>query len=351
MNYDEASSQPEKQPEPQPPPASEDSAPLARIDGLTDWSAVLRDPPPAAAQPAAVPPAGPGTLAVWLKLAFPAVILLGYLLYKIFTADPSARTHTAGTLPDVASSISGVKPAQDDSLTLDRPTREAVARLEAHRNRADWDAILSEVSRLAPPIAEHPVVQSLAAVARTRRGERNVELEAQLTRLEARLRPAADRYKDLIHHLRIARLAQIAARATTEEVLLRNTDTIAQLLAAAPLDPFDIKIRQEIAGRYEAIGDAQVAEARGYLKKNLILLRSARTHYQTALRWLVSPSRWLELTAVSPAARPDVERLTEKIRSTNRAIHGIALPFSGVDNSTWSGRPNTPIHDVPGGTW
>lgn len=328
---------------------------LARVHGADSSEAVLVPSEPEEGEAAGALPAKRRDFAaarVWLKLLFPVLILAGYLIFKLLSMEPSTERQTALAVRDNPSSLTGVAPAQDETLLLDWETRELVAQLEAHRNRNEWRQVsdLVEATR-DPQLRRHPVVRAFDALARTRLGERSAALEEELVNLESRLRPEARRYGDLIHGLRVARIDQLLSRIRNPTVLQYHTDLFTLLLEREPKDPYDVSIRLKLAERYEEVGDQMSLGARGMIRVDVVRMRQARSHYQIALRWIVSPRGWLDLVAISPAARPDVERIVEKIRQCNRAIHGYSVPFTDNDSTTWTGRRGAPVHDIPGGSY
>ena len=144
-------------------------------------------------------------------------------------------------------------------------------------------------------------------------------------------------------------LDQMLSRSGSADLLSRNTDQVLQLLGPDSKTPYDVQVRLNAAGLYEALGDQVAAEGRGIIRTAALKMREARVHYQTGLRFIVSSHAWLQRTPVSPRAAPDVERITQKIRETNSLINGISLPFTDGDSTTWSGKKDTPVHDNPPG--
>lgn len=348
MNDQPADSQLEKDENPE----QQDS--LVRIEDVENWDSVLlpatrpetiRTPPPQR-------PGGFQATAIWLKLLFPLLIVAGYVLFKVSSWERPLQRETALTVRDSPNTLTGVRPAQEETLVLDRATREVVAKLEAFRNRNEWRQAKELVeAETREEVRKHPVVQGFHLLARTRLGERSRTIEDELVNVEGRLRPEIRRYGDLIHGLRLARIDQILSRTRNPIVLQQYTDLFTMLLERTPRDHYDVSIRLKLAERYERAADDLAKEAKGIFRTDVVKTRQARSYYQIALRWIVAPDGWLDLVAISPAARPEVERLVEKIRQTNRTIHGVSLPLTESDSNTWVGRRGTPIHDIPGGSY
>lgn len=337
------------------PPADHPEDSLTHLRGADSWEAVLV---PTRSGQEELPESPPGRgrdfagLRLWFKLLFPLLVLLGYLVFKVMSIEPSVSRQTALAVRDNPGTLTGVTPARDDALLLDRETRELVAQLEAHHQRSEWRQVVDLVEATPDPrLHRHPVVRAFNALARTRLGERSTALEEELVSLESRLRPESRRYGDLLHGLRVARIDQLLSRIRNPTVLQYHTDLFTLLLEREPRDPYDISVRLKLAERYEEMGDRMEREARGIVRVDVVKMRQARSHYQIALRWIVSPDGWLDLVAISPAARPDVERIVEKLRQCNRAIHGFSLPFGDNDSTTWTGRRGAPVHDIPGGSY
>lgn len=344
---------PEEQ-QPEKDESSKDQVSLVRINDVENWDAVLvpatrenYDRAPPSGRPGGFQAAG-----IWLKLLFPVLIIVGYGFFKIASWERPLKRETALSVRDSPASLTGVRPAQEETLSLDRETRELVAKLEALRNRNEWRQVKDLVdSEQREALRKHPVIQGFHVLSRTRLGERSRDLEEELVNVEGRLRPESRRYADLIHGLRLARIDQILSRTNNPAILQHYTDLFTMLLERDAKDPYDVSIRLRLAERYERAADQLVKDAKGLIRTDVVKTRQARSYYQIALRWIVSPDGWLDLVAISPAARPEVERIVEKIRQANRTIHGVSLPLTDNDSNTWVGRRGTPIHDIPGGSY
>lgn len=285
----------------------------------------------------------------WLKLAFPALVLLVYVLFKLYSAMSAPREAPALLGPTERASLTGVQPAHGEfeRIHRDRQLRDLVAKLEGHAARNEWKALAAAVAAAEDPrAAQHPVVRGLSALARTRSGERSLDIESDLIASEAALRGLRD-YVALSEELRAARVDQAIARTASWEILARNTDLFHQLLGPNATSPYQVTVRQKLARRYESAADEIAEKSRGIIKDDILLVREARSAYQSALRWLVTAEGWRSLTPVSTGVKPDIERLTEKIRLMNRAIHGPQIPFTNTDATAWTGRAGNPVHFDP----
>jgi hypothetical protein len=334
-----------------PPPGEEK---LPATTNPPTWEIVLEK----AADESQNPSVAPTTAATtnWsrlAKMAFPALVLVIYGLYKLWGAGlPSfAREGDPGG-PSNPTSLTGVAPATEEfqRVARDKQLREFVAKLEAAASRQEWRTMTTLVSEQTDPkVRDHPVVKALVALARTRSGERSMALEAELIDLDVVLRGAGTQYAVLSEEVRVARIDQAISRNADWDILRRNTDLFLQLLGPAAETPYEVQVRQKLARLYEAVADEIDKNARGIINNDAIALREARSAHQAGLRVLVEARGWASLKPISAGTSPDIERLVEKIRILNRAIHGPSLPFTSGDSSTWTGTKGDPFHTPPGG--
>ncbi|MBI1293285.1 hypothetical protein GC173_18930 [bacterium] len=286
-----------------------------------------------------------------LKMAFPVIILLIYGGYKLWgNGLPSFQRETNPGGPTNPKSLTGVAPATEEfeRVSRDKQLREFVGQLEASASRQEWRALTTIVnSQQDDRLRDHPVVKALAALARTRSGERSLALETQLIELDTTLQGAGTQYATLSEEIRVARIDQALARISDWDILQRNTDLFLQLLGAAAETPYEVTVRQKLARRYESMADEKEKGARGYLSSDTIALREARSIYQSGLRMLVEAKGWAALTPISAGTAPDIERIVEKIRRLNYSINGPSIPFTNSDSNTWSGTKGDPVHTPP----
>ena len=291
--------------------------------------------------------------AIWFKAALPFLVLALYGGFKYFDVMSERLPAGFGTVAQrEPRSLSGIAPLPFADTRLSRDQRDFVAQLEALYGRGDWAEVIERVdAHPSPETRSHPVVRGLVAVSEARLGVRSVGLEERLGRLEGELEPAARQHPELLHELRVARAEQLLFRASDLNSLQRNTDLILRLLGPESRTPYDVEVRVAGARLYEQFGDALVEEGTGWagglVGTDTLKIRTGRSAYQAALRLVVPPGDWYRLEAISPRARPVVERLVEKIRQANRAIHGPSLPLTGSDSNTWDGRRGSPVHDSP----
>lgn len=300
------------------------------------------------ARTAASPP-GRERVAFWLKVLTPLLVVVAFVAVKLWGGGLYSRSAATLPIPTQPTTLSGVKPAQEEPLRLDRAGREYVSQLEAMMGRREFRALIESVRNQADSrIAGHPVVQSLEAIARVRSGQRSLELERGLTSLETTLSPAEGQYPDLLHELRVGRVDLILARATSADVLGHNTDTIMQLLGPASRTAYDVDVRIRGARVFEGFADEEMQKGKGVIQSDLLRVREARVQYQNALRLIVTRERWSSLTPISPRANSEVERIVQKMREANRIINGVSLPFTNNDSTTWTGRKGDRVHDGGG---
>lgn len=334
------------EPEEQKPSSSgNDLEPVSKDHG--SWDMVLTRAaedvparPAAEARPFAASPA-----VRWVKLLFPLLVVGLFVSLKVYEYVSERPGSYHRSAPEAApESLTGVSPEQAESVSMDRKTKEFVAKLEAMQSRDNWAGILGATGAAeAEPFREHPVVQALTYIARTRTGERELALESDLKEMETLL-AQADRYPELLREVRLARVEQILSRATSLEVLSRNTDEIIRLLEGTADYAREADVRIRSARTFEYFGDQLLEQGDGYISNDVLKIREARVYFQTALRLITKPDEWAALGPISPRAKAEIDRLVEKIRQCNRMIHGIPAPFSGNDSSTWSGKKGDPVH-------
>ncbi len=322
-----------------PPPNNwEDSFELARPSDEHSIEIFSEEPKSNRAHPAII----------WLKAGTPIFILLLFFFLKY---QPSGKaidywgSLKGRTDPE---SLSGVEPEIESPERLDKATTDFLAKLEGLRLQNKWSEIIAAIEQQPDEkIKNHPVVQALDAIAKNRQGLRNTQLEIKLRDMESRFAASSNDYPDLLHELRLARVEQILSRSQTPEILFYNLDEIYRLLGPSAETNRDVVIRLRASQVLENQGDNLVAKADGYLKNDTVLLTEARQYYQSALRFLVVKDAWPNLEPLSPQSKTRIERLLEKMRQANRMLHGVALPMSGNDSSTWSGKKGSPVHDDP----
>ncbi len=291
--------------------------------------------------------------AIWFKAALPLLVIALYGAFKYFDIMSERLPPGHGTVTQAdPRTLSGIAPAGLTDTRLTREERTFVGQLEALYGQGRWVEVIERIE--AHPEAAtrgHPVLTALAALSEARLGVRSATLEDRLARIETQLAPSARQYPELLHELRVARAEQIFYRVYELEGLRRHTDLILRLLGSESRTPYDVEVRLQGARLYEQFGDELVEAGGGWLGTwvgtDPLKIRAGRSAYQAALRLLVADAAWYRLEAISPRARTDVERLTEKIRQANRSIHGFSPPLTGSDSNTWDGRRGSPIHDYP----
>ena len=286
---------------------------------------------------------------LWFKAGFPLLVLVlfgGFKAYESF--NWRAWRSDFPVIADAPESLSGVEPTQPQVKRLDERTRSFIASLETLAGQKRWRDLRNAIDdHPSEKIRDHPVVEGLALIARSRSGERSLALERAMMDLEPLLRSFGNRYSDLLHELQLCRVEQILSRSKSPEILARNTDEIFRLLGKEVKTQRDVKVRVDAARVFEEQGDRLMQAAEGLIKVDTYRLREARVYYQTGLRFVVERGRWLERTPVSPRAQPELERLVEKLRIANRKIHGPGWLAPSRDASTWTGRKGDPVHDAP----
>ncbi|CAN5198048.1 hypothetical protein BH09SUM1_BH09SUM1_07600 [soil metagenome] len=322
---------------------------LLPVRSAESWEQVLtraRDAPPLTGE--LMKPAGPPRrdYAALFKMLFPVLILAFYGIYKLTGADFSHAKGWSEGVPRDRASITGIAPPKAEGLKLSTAAREFVSVLESRAERSEWRQIVDLTDAQSDlAIRDHPVVQALSAIARTRLAERTIDLERKLDDLIKTLQPVESTYPDLLQELRTARVDQLVSRMPSAELLTRNTDLLTQLLGDRAESGYEVQVRQKLARIFESTGDEYVESAKGLVRTDAIALAEGRGYYQRALRWIVEKDEWLALAPITPGAAPDVQRIVEKLRQANRLQHGMSMPFSDSDPFTWSGRKNTPVHD------
>ncbi len=285
--------------------------------------------------------------ALILKASLPFLVIALYFLFK-FGAIPGGGYRSPGMLPPPPDSLSGLA---DDETAVERLTdrqKSLINRLESMRRANRWPDIISTANSEAnKSIASHPVIQALVLIARTKNGERSIELENDMIGTEAELTPSAKEYVDLLFELRLARVRLMLARISSPDLLIHNIETFRQLLGEEPRNTDDLMVRIRLAQRFEDAGDLLMEQGDGYLSDDLVLIRQGRSFYQMGLRWIIRSGRWYQLEPISQAAVPEIERLVQKMRVANREIHGPSLPLTDNDSTTWSGKRGDPVHDLP----
>lgn len=296
-------------------------------------------------------PAPPGTVAperavIWLKALLPLAILLVYIGLKWWQGAGNRGT-SPWNAPAPVASISGVDPTQSQETRIDARTREFLGQLEALAVARRWTDVVSRIkAEPEPAVREHPVVAGLGTLAEVRAGARGTETERRVMDAIAALEPSATRFPDLLKQLRLAQAQFMAARSTSPVILHRNTDTLFRLVGRDASSDYAVDVRLDIAAAFEQAGDTMVEQGSGILRDDPVMLREARSVYQSGLRFLVTDAGWAKLTPVSERTRPSIERNVGKIRELNRRIHGTNFFPSSKDNTTWSGNKGGLIHDA-----
>jgi len=281
------------------------------------------------------------------RAAVPIAVLVIYGLYKVSTMERAPR----GPMEiEDGGPLTAVDPALDRQ-SMDRETRALVARLETLAAQSDWDQVREAVAAAPERSREHPDVRAFRVIARVEGGEVSGEVMKELRALGPYYAADPDD-RTMLDYLRLMEAELYLRLSTTPDALLRNTDRFRQLVGRqAALTPRVLRTRVELAERYEAMGDAEV-EAAGRFMPDRVRLANARSLYQQGLRWVTTPEGWLELRPISTGKAVVVlERLLLRLREANAKFHGQKLPWTGADNTTWSGRKGDPPHDYPGGSW
>jgi hypothetical protein len=338
-------------PDPAPPAAGEDSGsellPTQPPRG-EDWEVVLHaaaEPvePPA---PGALPPPAPRPWTPWLRAAAPLLILVAYGIFKLVDGDASPRR---SDLPEAPASLSGVD-AQREGLKLDRETEALVARLEALAARSDWQGLAAATAAAGPAQRDHPVVRAFALIARVEQGDRSTASWRQLQELDIVFQ-GSDRHRALRDYLRLLKADVLLRTAKDPDALMRNMDKFRQFLSGAGLTPRVLELRLDLAAAYEAAGVDEL-EAAGSLRPDRVRLANARSLLQQGMRWVTREDAWIQRLPIDTGqAAARQQRLELHLRTANARFHGPALPFTGKDSETWSGRSDEPVHDYPGGAW
>jgi hypothetical protein len=283
----------------------------------------------------------------WFKVLFPLIVVLAFLGWKtVDSLNLSTKSKNDFRVIDsTPTSLTGVAPQEDGRLRLDRESKAVVAKLEALASANQWGQLREEIANQPEVMQQHPVIQAMDVLARARKGERSVELEVQVRDMEALLRPEERRYPELLQELRLARVELILARARSIEVLSRNTDLIFSLLGTETDSLHDVRVHMNVSRVFETQADKLVKEGDGVFKNDPYLLQEARVYYQTALRPLVTAQGWETLEPISASAKPNINRIAEKLKNCNRMVHGPSIPFSENDSTTWSGKKDGKVHD------
>jgi len=317
------------------------------VPAAPEWDALFVPAEPDPAESPPPPPRASSTPRIWLKAATPLLVVAIYIGIKLFPDPGSSGTWNTWRLPKAPTTLTGVAPVNAERVSVDRATGAFLAELEARAARNEWAAIKQSIAdQPDAAVREHPVVVAFAMLGRSRTGERNIGLEAELARAEQSLQGSGARYAGLVDELKLARAEQILSRSGDPEILSLSIDTLYALLGSEATTPRNLDVRLRAARLFEAFGDDIAEKAKGYLQTDVVRLRQARAHYQMALRFLVKSDRWLDLQPVSPRATSPIEGIVEKIRIANRAIHGPSLPFTRYDSTTWTGEKGSPVHDI-----
>ena len=311
-----------------------------------DWEVVLHAAAEPAESPAAAPTAAPRPWTPWLRASVPLLILVAYGIFKLVDGDARPRR---SDLPEAPASLSGVD-AERERLKLDRETEALVARLEALAARSDWQGLAAATAAAGPAQRDHPVVRAFALIARVEQGDRSTASWRALQELDIVFQ-GSERHGALRDYLRLLKADVLLRTAKDADALLRNMDKFRQFLAGTELTPRVLELRLDLAGAYERAGLAEL-EAAGTLRPDRVRLANARSLLQQGMRWVTREDAWIERRPIDTGQAAALQqRLDLHLRTANARFHGPALPFTGKDSETWSGRANEPVHDHPGGSW
>lgn len=322
--------------------AGEEPLPAVTWDSALARASELRD----SEIPVATAARQESVLLRWVKLFTPLIVIAFFGLYQIFSDWPFQSPALGPAVRPEAPTLTGVNPVNDDSLKLSEAGREVLMRLEALRQRSDWTTIAKAVAaEQRPEIANHPLIQAMALIARTRAGERSVQLEKRIIDELATLESRRSDYPELVQELSLARAQLMIHRSRSPEILALNMDTLAAILGDEIESPYEVRIRNELAQTLAAIGDRLLEQADGYLQDDPDKAHQARTFYRSALRMIVEPHHWEQLRAISHSSEPIISQIVGRMRRANSLYHGYALPLTGRDSETWSGNKGGLVHD------
>lgn len=329
-------------------PAAEQLLPAER-EPVT-WEIVLARAARADAEEAA---AAPGRLprapwAMWARAAVPLVILAVYAVYKVSQIE-FARPRPPEPVETV--SLSGLKnPAP--RVEIDRETEQFIRELDRLFSvRTKWGEIVTAVAAAPPKMQDHPIVQAYESIARVEQGVVSGALQTRIRELLPVFESDRNR-RELYEYLRLAEAKMVLRGVATPEEAFRRADYFRQVARNTTTIPAEsLRFRVRLADRYERLGDMLLEES-GSLRVDKVKVSDARSLYQNALRWVITPEGWMRLEPLSSGQAATVrDRLLVKIEQANKKYHGPVLPFGGNDNSTWSGKAGDPLHDLPGGAW
>jgi hypothetical protein len=321
-----------------PPDEPTQSLPVPRADAEVTWASLESS----AAPPAPLPDEAPSPAIRWTKALLPVAVLALYGIVKLTQGFDGfgGRDSLAGA----PASLSGVAPEREE-MSLTREQKALLERLEAFAAANRWPEVAAAVEAAPPQDRQHPLVRALALIARV---ETNTGPDPTLANEIEGARVAlgtSSRHRELSERLALAE-ARCLLRLS-RETFLANEERLNRLVRPLGLRPGVLSVRIDMARRYEALGDKELAAGSSMLSTDEARLRAARGYYQAALRLLVAEDRWLAATPIDAAATPHVQRILGRMAEANKALNGRLNRILGGDPSTWTGEKGDPVHDAP----
>lgn len=323
-----------------PPDEPTQSLPVPRAQAEVTWASIEASAPP----PAAPGDEAPTPAVRWTKALFPVAVLVLYAAVKLSQGFDGFDNGPA--LSDAPANLSGVS-AEPEDMSLTREQKALLEKLEGFAAANRWPEVNAAVSAAPPQDRQHPLVRALALIAAAETSSSPGSAAPLANELEsARLAlGTSSKRRDLADRLALAE-ARSLLRMSAEN-FSGNEERINRLVRPLALRPGVLTVRVDLARRYEALGDAELAAGNTTMSTDEARLRAARGYYQAALRVLVAEGQWLAATPVDPAAAPHVQRILGRMAEANKALNGRLNRILGGDSSTWTGQKGDPVHDAP----
>ncbi|MDX2176606.1 MAG: hypothetical protein SF028_09045 [Candidatus Sumerlaeia bacterium] len=302
------------------------------------------EPEGAALAPADGAPRHPaeGARTAWLKALLPFAVLAVYAA--------TATLRDAGGPPRVdrdPGSLTGVS-AENNLPRLTRAQRDALAKLEPLAAQGRWRDVRDTLLEVPGADLAHPALDAFEALALHHLGIRTERQKQRLADASSRLAGARD-FRPLRERIDLAQVATLVEDAKDGVALTAASERVRRLLEGMPNQSDVIATRLLVAERFEREGDVALARDSSVMGYEPASAREARAWYQSGLRFVIPPERWIEATPYSPTLAPAAERILGKLRRANRAVNSLmdGVPFTGRDRDSWTGEAGAPLHDAP----